>query len=127
VRTALPLLALALAVAVAATACGEKKPDPYAQANLALLDRLPVYPGAAAPKTSAGGASSTEFGARDWTLPAGTTQQAVIRWYEQKLPARGWRITGESFGTIRAVRRGAAVSIGVRGRTLEAIANSRGG
>jgi hypothetical protein len=127
VKTALPLLAVAVAVAVAGSGCGEKKPDAYAKANLALLDRLPVYPGAAAPKTSAGSASSTEFGARDWTLPAGTTQQAVIRWYEQRLPPQGWKITGESFGTIRAVRRGAAVSIGVRGRTLEVIANSRGG
>jgi hypothetical protein len=115
-----------LAVAVVAVACGEKKPDAYAQANVALLDRLPVYPGAAAPKTSAGASSNVEFGARDWTLPAAATSQAVIRWYEQKLPPRGWKITGESFGTIRAVRKNATVSIGVRGRTLEAVANSRG-
>lgn len=121
-RAALPLLA----VAVVAAACGEKKPDVYAQANVALLDRLPVYPGAGAPKTTAGGSSNVEFGARDWTLPAAANARGVIQWYEQKLPPRGWKITGESFGTIRAVRKNATVSIGVRGRTLEAVANSRG-
>ena len=45
--------ALVLLAALALVGCGEKKPDPYAQANTGLLAALPVYPGAAAPKTSA--------------------------------------------------------------------------
>ena len=118
--------ALALLAVLALVGCGAKKADPYAKANLALLDRMPVYPGATAPKTSASGAGSTKFGGRDWTLPAAATQLRVIRWYERTLPRRGWRITGESFATIRASRDGATLSVGVRGRTLEAIANSRG-
>jgi hypothetical protein len=82
-----------------------------------------VYPGAAAPTTTINSA----FGARDWTLPAGAKPEVVIQWYEQKLPARGWKLTGKSFNTLRATRRRATLSIGVRGRTLEAVANSRGG
>ena len=108
-----------LAVALAVAGCGSKKPDP----NVTLLNSVPVYPGAAAPKTTTTGA----FGARDWTLPAGTSAQTVVRWYEQKLQARGWKIEGESFGTIRATRKGTSLSVGVRGRTLEAVANSAAG
>ena len=108
-----------LAVAAAVAGCGSKKPD----ANITLLNTVPAYPGAAAPKTTTTGA----FGARDWTLPAGTNSQTVVRWYERKLQAGGWKIEGESFGTIRATRRGTSLSIGVRGRTLEVVANSEGG
>ena len=120
-------LAVLLVVVVVAAGCGSKKPDPYAQSNVALLDKLPVYPGAAAPKTTASGTSTSQFGARDWTLPAGARPEVVIRWYEQRLPERGWKLTGKSFNTLHATRRGAALSVGVRGRTLEAVANSRGG
>ena len=108
-----------LAAAFLLAGCGSKKPDPH----VGLLDAVPVYPGAAAPKTTTAGA----FGARDWTLPAGTDAQAVVRWYEEKLAARGWKIEGESFGTVRATKNGASLSIGVRGRTLEAVANASGG
>jgi hypothetical protein len=118
---ALPLAALALL----ASGCGSRQPDPYAQANVALLDRLPVYPGASSPRTTASGTSNTEFGARDWTLPAGTSERAVVDWYVRELRRRGWTISGESFGTIRAVRGEAALSVGARGRTLEATANAR--
>jgi hypothetical protein len=118
-----PLAALALLVVAG---CGSKKPNAYAQANVALLDRLPVYPGAASPRTTANGSTNTQFGARDWTLPAKAGQIAVFRWYEAELPKRGWTIVGESFGTIRASKGGATLSIGVRGRTVEAVANSRG-
>jgi hypothetical protein len=119
---ALPLLAV-----LALIGCGAKKPDAYTEANLALLDGVPVYPGAHAPRTTASGAGSVKFAGRDWTLPRTATQRVVIRWYEVALAKRGWRIGGESFGTIRAFRRGASLSVGVRGHTLEAIANSRGG
>jgi hypothetical protein len=44
----------------------------------------------------------------------------------QKLQATGWQVTGKSFETIRATRDHAALSVGVRARTLEMIANSRG-
>jgi hypothetical protein len=118
---------LIVAAAALLAGCGAKKPDPYDTANLSLLDAVPVYPGAAAPKTSTSGTTDTRFGARDWTLPASATQDGVVRWYERELPKRGWRLTGQSFGTVRAVRKGASLSIGVRGRTLEAVANSRGG
>ena len=120
-------LLLLLAAAALLTGCGTKKADPDDAANLSLLDAVPVYPGAASPKTSTSGTTDTKFGARDWTLPASATQDAVVRWYERELPKRGWKITGESFGTVRAVRKGASLSVGVRGRTLEAVANSRGG
>ncbi|MGZ4333538.1 MAG: hypothetical protein ACXVRJ_04630 [Gaiellaceae bacterium] len=113
--------------AVLVAGCGSHKLDAYAQANLALLDRMPVYPGAVSPHTTTSGTKETEFGARDWTLPKNATQTVVVKWYERELQKRGWKITGESFGTIRAVRRGAALSVGVRERTLEAVANSRGG
>lgn len=114
------------AVALIAAGCGAKHPDGYTQANTALLERVPVYPGAAAPKTTASGNSAARFAARDWTLPARAQADAVVAWYEQKLLAAGWSITGKSFETLRATRGGASLSVGVRGRTLEAIANSRG-
>jgi hypothetical protein len=108
-------------------ACGGKKTDAYAQANVALLDKLPVYPQAASPRTSASGASNTELGARDWTLPANAQAAAVLEWYEQALPKRGWTIANEGNDAIRATRGNATLSLGVRGRTLEAVVNSRGG
>lgn len=108
-----------LAVALAIAGCGSKKPD----ANVTLLDTVPVYPGAVAPKTT----TTNAFAARDWTLPAAADAQIVVRWYEERLHAAGWKLTGESFGTVRATRRGASLSVGVRARTLEAVANSEGG
>jgi hypothetical protein len=120
-------LCLVLAAAFVLAGCGSKKAaDPYATANRALLARIPVYPGAASPKTTVSGESNTQFGARDWTLPAKAKPNAVIAWYEEKLRAGGWKIVGKSFETLRATRGRAALSVGVRGRTLEAVANSRG-
>ena len=117
------LLVLALA------GCGGgagKKPDAYANANSALLARVPVYPGATAPVTSASGGAGTQFAARDWRLPARTDPEAVLAWYVPRLQRAGWRVTGKSAGTIRAVRRHETLSLGVRARTLEAVANARG-
>jgi hypothetical protein len=121
------LAALVLLALLALTACGSKRQGAYDRANVALLDRIPAYPGSASPRTTTSGETNTKFGARDWTLPKSATQAKVVRWYEGELQQRGWRITGESFGTIRAVRNGASVSVGARGRTLEIVANSRGG
>jgi hypothetical protein len=121
VRTA----AAGLAV-VALAGCGESStPSAYTQENTALLARVPAYPGAAAPRTSSGASSNTEFGARDWTLPAKTDPETVMAWYVQRLQNRGWRIVGKNAGTIRAVRGSASLSVGVRARTLEVIANAR--
>ena len=121
-RAALLVLALALA------GCGSEnqQPDAYATANTTLLAQVPAYPGATGATTSASGEESTQFAARDWTLPARTDPEAVIAWYVPRLQRAGWRITGRSAGTIRAVRRQATLSLGVRGRTLEAVANARG-
>jgi hypothetical protein len=118
--------AVVVLAVVALAGCGGHKPSAYATANTALLDGIPVYPGAAAPKTTASGAGNTEFGGRDWTLPATARATTVIDWYVQRLPAAGWKVTGQSFDTIRATRRNATLSVGVRARTLEVIANSRG-
>jgi hypothetical protein len=115
------LVALVVA-ALTLAACGSTKTDGVTAANTRLLDATPVYPGTASPKTTPG----QQFGARDWTLPAKAQADAVVAWYEQRLRARGWRILGKSFNTLRATRGGAAISVGVRGRTLEVIANSRG-
>ena len=119
-------LTLFLLLLVVLVGCGEHKPSAYSRANTALLDSLPVFPGSSAPKTTSGRASSTEFGARDWTLPAKTTPEAVIDWYVERLQSRGWNVGGKSFNTIRATRGNASVSVGVRDRTLELVANSRG-
>ena len=119
-------VAAVLLALLALTGCGSKRQDAYDKANIALLDRLPVYPGSASPRTTTSGETNTKFGARDWTLPKKASAVTVFHWYETALQRRGWRITGESFGTIRAVKRGASLSLGVRGRTVEAVVNSRG-
>jgi hypothetical protein len=112
-RCALLLLLGALLPA----ACGAHKESAAARANLAVLDRVPVYPGAAAPKTTTGEA----FAARDWTLAAGTSAERVIDWYVAKLQARRWKVSGKSFNTIRANRGTSSLSVGVRARTLELV------
>jgi hypothetical protein len=112
-------VALLLALAVAVVGCGASKPSAQAGANTAVLDRAPVYPGATAPKTTPADA----FAARDWTLPTGARAAQVIDWYIAKLPARGWKVTGKSFNTIRATHGRSTLSVGVRARTLELVAS----
>jgi hypothetical protein len=110
-----PLLLMAVALA----GCGgASNPSAQARANMALLDRAPVYPGASAPKTTSGDA----FAARDWTLPAAARAETVIDWYVTKLQARGWKVTGKSFNTIRANHGQSTLSVGVRAGTLEVVA-----
>ncbi len=115
-----------LAGLVLLAGCGGTKADPAADANRALLDRMPVYPGASAPKTTTSGTKAGQFAARDWRLPATARAETVIAWYEQRLPAAGWKITGKSFETLRAIRGHTSLSVGVRGHTLEAVGNSEG-
>jgi hypothetical protein len=115
-RCALLLLLSALTV----TACGSDKPSAQARANTALLDRAPVFPGAVSPTTTSGDA----FASRDWTLPAGTSAAPVIDWYVARLQARGWKVLGKSFDTIRAKHGTATLSVGVRARTLEVVAST---
>jgi hypothetical protein len=119
-------VALVAAGVAALAGCGADKPSAYAKENTALLARVPVYPGAASPETTAGVSSNTEFAARDWTLSAKARPELVIDWYIVQLQGRGWKVNGKSFNTIRATRGHASLSVGVRHRTLEVIANSRG-
>jgi hypothetical protein len=112
-------LALLIVAALALAGCGAAKPSAQARANTALLDRAPVYPGAAGPKTTPGDA----FAARDWTLPAGARATQVIDWYIAALQTRGWKVTGKSFDTIRAKHGQSTLSVGVRARTLEVVAS----
>ena len=119
-------LAVLLAVALLLAGCGGHRPDAYATANLALLDRAPVYPGAASPVTSSSAAGGTEFASRDWTLPASARATTVVDWTIARLQAAGWQVIGRSFNTLRATRGRTSLSVGVRGRTLEVVANSRG-
>jgi hypothetical protein len=111
-------VALVMLAALALLGCGASKPSAAARANAALLDRAPVYPGASGPKTTPGDA----FAARDWTLPAGVRASQVIDWYVARLQARGWKVTGKSFDTIRAKHGQSSLSVGVRARTLEVVA-----
>jgi len=112
VKVALVVLVVVLA------GCGGHKPSAQARANAALLDRAPVYPAATAPKTTPGDA----FAARDWTLPASGRAAQVIDWYIAALQARGWKVTGKSFNTIRAKDGRSSLSVGVRAHTLEVVA-----
>jgi hypothetical protein len=115
-RCALLLLVSVLVL----TACGGHQPSALERANTALLDRAPVYPGATAPTTTSGDA----FTARDWKLPAGARAAQVIDWYVATLQARGWKVTGKSFDTIRATHGRSSLSVGVRARTLEVVAST---
>jgi hypothetical protein len=105
-------------VALALVGCGASKPSAQARANMALLDRAPAYPGVTAPKTTPGDA----FAARDWKLPAAARAAQVIDWYISTLQARGWKVTGKSFNTIRAKHGQSSLSVGVRAHTLEVVA-----
>ncbi len=111
-------VALLLLMTVAFAGCGASEPSAQARANTALLDRVPVYPDASAPKTTPGDA----FSARDSTLPASARAETVIDWYVAKLQARGWKVTGKSFNTIRAKHGKSTLSVGVRAGTLEVVA-----
>ena len=118
--------AAAALAALALAGCGSKKPDAYATENTSLLNALPAYPGSGAPRTSTSGTSDTQLSARDWTLPAKTNAEVVVSWYIPRLQKAGWRITGKNAGTLRAMRGKATLSLGVRGRTLEAIVDAQG-
>lgn len=118
--------AAAAALAVLSGCGGDAKPSAYERENTVLLARVPVYPGAASPRTSSGDSGGTRFAARDWTLPAKTDAETVVAWYVRRLRARGWRFAGKNPGTLRAVRGPAVLTVGVRARTLEVIANARG-
>jgi hypothetical protein len=113
-------IALLIVAALALVGCGASKPSAQARANAALLERVPLYPGATAPKTTPGDA----FAARDWTLPPRARAAQVIDWYIAALQARGWKVTGKSFDTIRATHGRSKVSVGVRARTLEVTAST---
>jgi hypothetical protein len=106
-----------LVLVLSLVACGGHEQSTQAKSNVALLDRVAVYPGVTAAKTTPGEA----FAARDWRLPAGARAAQVIDWYVARLQARGWKVTGKSFDTIRATKGPSSLSVGVRGRTLEVV------
>jgi len=93
--------------------CGAKK------RIVVFFTPVPVYPGA----TGAHDSANATFATRDWTLPKGTLPSQVYAWYAARLPKVGWRITDRNETGLRAHRDGRAVSIGVRGRTLEVISS----
>ena len=113
-------VAALVALALVLSACGSaKKPDPAIAANTALLDRVPAFCDLLDFLFH-----DAEFGARDFTLPANADPNRVIDWYVARLQAGGWKVSGKSFNTIRASRAGTSVSVGVRKRTLEIVANA---
>ena len=111
-------LALLMLMVAGVVGCGSQNSSAQAHANAALLDRAPVYPGATGAKTTPG----DTFAARDWTLPRRARAEQVIDWYVATLQARGWKVTGKSFNTIRAKYGRSSLSVGVRARTLEVVA-----
>lgn len=111
-------LALLMLMVAGVVGCGSQNSSAQAHANAALLDRAPVYPGATGAKTTPG----DTFAARDWTLPPRARAEQVIDWYVATLQARGWKVTGKSFNTIRATFGQSSLSVGVRARTLEVVA-----
>lgn len=103
-----------LVAAVLLAGCGGTKHEPNA-----TFTPIPVYPGA----TGARDDANPTFATRDWTLPKGTLPSQVYAWYRQRLPKAGWKITDKNETGLRAHRGTRSLSIGVRGRTLEAISS----
>ena len=103
-----------LVAAVALAGCGGK----HAQPDVAFTP-IPVYPGATGERDSA----NPTFATRDWTLPKGTLPSQVYAWYQERLAKAGWKVTDKNETGLRAHRGTRALSIGVRGRTLEAISS----
>jgi hypothetical protein len=102
-----------LVAAALLAGCGAKQ-----QARVRFTP-VPVFPGATGARDSANAA----FATRDWTLPTGTLPSRVYAWYAVRLPKAGWKITDKNETGLRAHRGTRAVSVGVRGRTLEVISS----
>jgi hypothetical protein len=105
--------ALILVAALALAGCGGK------HQTVVAFTPVPVFPGA----TGAHDSANATFASRDWTLPAGTLPSQVYAWYMVRLPKAGWTITDKNETGLRAHRAGRAISVGVRGRTLEVISS----
>ena len=105
--------AVILAAALSLAGCGGK------HQTTVRFTPVPVYPGASGAHDSA----NATFASRDWKLPAGTLPSQVYAWYTARLPKAGWRITDKNETGLRAHRAGRAISIGVRGRTLEVVSS----
>lgn len=103
-----------LVAALLLAGCGGKKAEPAV-----TFTPIPVYPGA----TDARDSANATFATRDWTLPKGTLPSLVYAWYQQRLPKAGWTITDKNETGLRAHRGAHSLSVGVRGRTLEAISS----
>jgi hypothetical protein len=107
--------ALYVCVALLLAGCGAKK---HLDAKVYFVP-VPAYPGAGDPRHSA----NSTFASTDWTLPKGTLPSQVYAWYAARLPKEGWKITDKNETGLRAHKGNRAVSIGVRGRTLEVISS----
>jgi hypothetical protein len=95
--------------------CGAKK---HLDAKVYFVP-VPVFPGATDPRHSA----NATFATTDWRLTKGTLPSQVYAWYAVRLPEAGWKVTDKNETGLRARRGKRAVSIGVRGRTLEVISS----
>jgi hypothetical protein len=103
-----------LVAALLLAGCGAKKHEPNV-----TFTAIPVFPGA----TDARDSANATFATRDWTLPKGTLPSQVYAWYVQRLTQAGWKITDKNETGLRAHRGARSLSLGVRGRTLEAISS----
>jgi hypothetical protein len=102
-----------LVAAALLAGCGGHKHPP--QVKVAFVPR---YPTASHERDS----SNAAFSSLDWTLPAGTRPSVVYDWYARRLQSLGWRITQRNETGLHAERGAKTLDIGVRDRTLEAIA-----
>jgi hypothetical protein len=86
----------------------------YVDANVAILDELPRFPGSTPIEEVSTPHRQTESGPivgygtrRDLTLPPNATADAVLSFYERELPP-SWEVVERLVGPVRNLRRGSA-------------------
>jgi hypothetical protein len=96
----------------------EPASDAYLSRNAAILDQLPIFPGArqradtvAAPERSADVPRAPVVGywsSRTYLFPSDASAREVIDFYREALRERGWRLVQESEAPSLSLRQGAA-------------------